>query len=89
MPKHLIGFVVPLVVLVLSMPMILDRVPPNSAYGFRTPKTLSSPEVWYPANRAAGWVHAGRRGHINLLQRSFMVDRSGIAAEQDVVVDDG
>ena len=37
------------------MPMILDRVPPNSAYGFRTLKTLSSPEVWYPANRAAGW----------------------------------
>ena len=51
----LIGFVVPLVVLVLSIPMILDRVPPNSTYGFRTVKTLSSPDVWYPANRAAGW----------------------------------
>ena len=24
-------------------------------FGFRTPKTLSSPEVWYPANRASGW----------------------------------
>ena len=35
--------------------MILDKVPPNGVYGFRTPKTLSSPEVWYPANRAAGW----------------------------------
>ena len=35
--------------------MILSKVPPNSAYGFRTAKTLSSQEVWYPANRAAGW----------------------------------
>lgn len=55
MTRVLIGFVVPLVVLALSIPMILGKVPPNSAYGFRTPKTLSSDEVWYPANRAAGW----------------------------------
>ena len=55
MAKHLIGVVVPLVVLVLSIPMILGKVPPNGAYGFRTPKTLSSEDVWYPANRAAGW----------------------------------
>ena len=55
MTKLLIGCVVPLVVLVLSIPMILGKVPPNGTYGFRTPKTLSSPEVWYSANRAAGW----------------------------------
>ena len=55
MVKYLIGYVVPLLILALSIPMILDRVPPNGAYGFRTPKTLESEEVWYPANRAAGW----------------------------------
>ena len=55
MVKHLIGYVVPLLILALSIPMILDRVPPNGAYGFRTPKTLSSDEIWYSANRAAGW----------------------------------
>jgi len=55
MVKHLIGYVVPLLILALSIPMILDRVPPNGAYDFRTPKTLESDEVWYPANRAAGW----------------------------------
>ena len=55
MTKHLIAYVVPLVVLASSIPMILGKVPPNWLYGFRTPKTLSSPEVWYPANRAAGW----------------------------------
>ena len=55
MTKHLIGYVGPLLVLVLSIPMILGKVPPNSVYGFRTPTTLSSSEIWYPANRAAGW----------------------------------
>ena len=55
MVKYLIGYVVPFLILALSIPMILDKVPPNGAYGFRTPKTLESEEVWYPANRAAGW----------------------------------
>ena len=55
MVKLLIGVGVPLLILLLSIPMILDRVPPNGAYGCRTPKTLAAPEGWYPANRAAGW----------------------------------
>ena len=55
MVKLMVGFIVPLVIVVLSVPMILGTVPPNGVYGFRTPKTLSSEEVWYPANRAAGW----------------------------------
>ncbi len=54
MTEYLIAYV-PLLVLVLSIPLVLGKVPPNNAYGFRTSKTLSSPEVWYPANRAAGW----------------------------------
>lgn len=55
MVKFLIGVGVPLLILLLSVPMILGQVPPNGVYGFRTPKTLSSPDIWYPANRAAGW----------------------------------
>ena len=43
-----------LLVVLLGIPMIMGRVRPNRVYGFRTRKTLSSPEVWYPANRAAG-----------------------------------
>src|SRR5690606_35974547 len=39
---------------VLSVPLILRKVPPNALYGFRTPLTRSSPEVWYPANAYAG-----------------------------------
>jgi uncharacterized membrane protein len=37
-----------------SVPMITERVPPNRWYGFRTPRTQSDPKVWYPANRMAG-----------------------------------
>jgi hypothetical protein len=43
-----------LVVAAVSVPMILGRVPPNCIYGFRTRRTLSNPDIWYPANRFAG-----------------------------------
>ncbi len=45
---------VPLVIIVLSIPMILGKVPRNSLYGFRTAYTLSSDEVWYRANKISG-----------------------------------
>lgn len=40
--------------IVLSIPMILGKVPPNPIYGFRTRKTLSDPEIWYDVNEFAG-----------------------------------
>ncbi len=43
-----------LLVVALCVPMMYDKIPPNSFYGFRTPRTLSDPNVWYPANRVAG-----------------------------------
>ena len=39
----------------LSVPLIRGWIPPNRIAGFRTGETLSTPEVWYPANRALGW----------------------------------
>jgi hypothetical protein len=53
--QYLAVYIVPAVVILLSLPMILGKVPPNRFYGFRTPKTLSSPDIWYRANRASGW----------------------------------
>lgn len=38
----------------LAIPLILRRIPRNLLYGFRTPRTLSSDRVWYPANAYAG-----------------------------------
>jgi len=42
----------------LSIPLILKQIPPNRFYGFRTPKTLSDPQIWYRANTFAGWALA-------------------------------
>jgi hypothetical protein len=39
----------------MAVPLILGRVKRNRWYGFRTPTTLSSDHIWYPANRALGW----------------------------------
>lgn len=38
----------------VSLPMINRKVKRNYWYGFRLPKTLSSDEIWYPANEFAG-----------------------------------
>jgi hypothetical protein len=47
---------VSLLLIGLSVPMIRERVRPNPWYGLRIPITLNDPEVWYPANRYAGWL---------------------------------
>lgn len=45
--------------IVLALPMLSDKVPPNPWYGFRVPSTLSDPVVWYKANRyMARWLLA-------------------------------
>lgn len=48
--------VISVLMMVLAVPLIQKRVRPNWFYGFRTPKTLSSPDIWYPANVYAGKV---------------------------------
>ena len=39
----------------ISIPFILERVPPNRWYGFRVAKTFSSERIWYAANVVAGY----------------------------------
>jgi len=41
-------------IIILAIPMILQRVRPNGWYGFRTRKTLSDEKIWYSANEYAG-----------------------------------
>ena len=45
-----------LLIVLLAIPMILGKIRPNRLYGFRTRKTLSDTEIWYPANRTAGFA---------------------------------
>ena len=40
-----------LLLALLSLPLHRDKIHPNAWYGFRVPKTLNNPEVWYAANR--------------------------------------
>jgi len=51
----LLIYVIPLLFVVLGIPLVLDLVPPNIYYGFRTTKTLSSPDIWYKINHLLGW----------------------------------
>ena len=44
------------VIAMISLPLILGLVPPNGIYGFRTRFTMSSREIWYPANAFLGWA---------------------------------
>ena len=40
----------------LAIPLIMGKIPPNPTYGFRVAKTMSNPDIWYPANRYCGWT---------------------------------
>jgi uncharacterized membrane protein len=43
------------VFIALAVPLILQKVPPNCVYGFRTRKTMSSTTTWYKANKFLGY----------------------------------
>jgi uncharacterized membrane protein len=44
-----------ILLILLSIPLVLRRVPPNHLYGFRVPATHRDRSVWYDVNAAAGW----------------------------------
>jgi len=47
----------------VSIPLILRRVPPNPVYGYRTRTTLRDADVWYKANAHFGrWFLAASIG---------------------------
>jgi hypothetical protein len=43
-----------LFLIVVALPMLLRRVPPNGFYGLRVPATFKDEQVWYDANAASG-----------------------------------
>ena len=58
-----------ILIIILSIPLIIEKIGPNHIYGFRTSKTLSDEKIWYKANRFGGWcmLIAGMSGIIYLL----------------------
>ncbi len=49
-----IVYAIPVVCIVLGIPLIARKIPPNALYGYRTPTTLSDEGIWYEANHGAG-----------------------------------
>ena len=46
-----------ILLILISIPLYLQKVSPNGFYGFRVRRTLENPELWYPVNRySAGWT---------------------------------
>jgi hypothetical protein len=37
--------------ILLAVPMYLEKIPPNAWYGFRVRKTLENPKIWYSVNK--------------------------------------
>jgi len=42
------------VFIIAGLPFFLEKVKPNRILGFRLRKTLSSPRIWYAANKVMG-----------------------------------
>jgi uncharacterized membrane protein len=43
--------------IVLAIPLLLDKIPPNPWYGFRVPSTLADERLWYKVNHyTARWL---------------------------------
>jgi len=42
-----------LILIVVSIPLLMRRVPPNPLYGLRVPATFKDERVWYDANAAS------------------------------------
>ncbi len=57
--QYFVATIVPLLLVALAIPLIAGWIGRNNFYGFRTPRTLSSDRVWYPANRVAGLLFLG------------------------------
>jgi len=43
-----------MLLVILSLPLIAEKVRPNPYYGFRVSQTIDDPTVWYAVNKYAG-----------------------------------
>ena len=43
-----------LLLMLVALPLWLQKISPNWLYGFRTPRTVSNAALWYAANKVTG-----------------------------------
>jgi UPF0716 family protein affecting phage T7 exclusion len=50
-----------MLLMLVSLPLLWGKIPPNGLYGFRVRATLDNPDIWYAANKFAAkrWLVAG------------------------------
>ena len=48
-------FWIPILFIILSIPFIFEKIPPNHGLGLRTKSTLSNKQLWYKVNKLFGW----------------------------------
>jgi len=53
--EFLSRFWIPILLIILSIPLIFEKIPPNLFYGIRTKTTLSDNIIWYKVNKYGGW----------------------------------
>jgi uncharacterized membrane protein len=64
---------------VLGIPLVARKIPPNRLYGFRTASTLADASLWYRVNRAAGMDLVG--GGLVLIAAGYVLpERSPVVA---------
>lgn len=81
--KAIISFVIPSVVLLCaSIPLILEKIPPNRGYGFRVKKTLADECIWYKANRYGGICFLFSSLTTLAVCLFFFVNKAGFSADQ-------
>lgn len=47
-------FLFGLLIMGISIPLILQKIPPNLFYGWKTRKSLSNKQIWYKVNKYSG-----------------------------------
>lgn len=77
-----------ILMIVIAIPMILEKIKPNIFYGFKTKKTLSDEKIWYPANKYAGKVMVGTGIAISILAllTYILMDRNIIPPIDEVTL---
>jgi uncharacterized membrane protein len=70
--RRILLILTPTLMMAVALPLILKKIPKNSFYGFRTPKTMAgSEEQWYRVNREGG-IAIFIAGSISLLASLFV-----------------
>ncbi|MEH6597377.1 MAG: SdpI family protein [Colwellia polaris] len=49
-----LGYVISVIFIILGLPLVLEMIEPNSAYGVRTAQALSGESAWYRLNFIGG-----------------------------------